>query len=43
MTLSAIEVNNLKIAPAVEGVLPIIHHRWSPRAFCRSRCQPCRP
>ena len=33
MTLSAIEVNNLKQAPAVEGVMPVIHHRWSARAF----------
>jgi nitroreductase len=40
MTLSAIEVNNLKIAPAVEGVLPIIHHRWSPRAFADRAVSP---
>jgi nitroreductase len=33
MTLSAIEVNQLKQAPAVEGVLPVVHARWSPRAF----------
>jgi len=33
MTLSAIEVNNLKHAPAIEGVLPVIHNRWSPRSF----------
>jgi len=33
MTLSAAEVNDLKHAPAVEGVLPVIHHRWSPRSF----------
>lgn len=33
MTLSALEVHNLKQAPAVEGVLPVIHHRWSPRSF----------
>jgi nitroreductase len=33
MTLSASEVNNLKQAPAVDGVLPVIHHRWSPRSF----------
>jgi nitroreductase len=33
MTLSAIEVNSLKQAPAVDGVLPIIHQRWSPRSF----------
>ncbi|MGA3263093.1 MAG: nitroreductase family protein [Terracidiphilus sp.] len=33
MTLSANEVNNLKQAPAVEGVLPVFHSRWSPRSF----------
>jgi nitroreductase len=33
MTLSAAEVNDLKKAPPVEGVLPIVHHRWSPRSF----------
>jgi nitroreductase len=33
MTLSISEVNSLKSAPHVEGVLPIFHERWSPRAF----------
>ena len=33
MTLSIHEVNHLKHAPAVEGVLPIFHSRWSPRSF----------
>ncbi len=33
MTLSLTEVNALKRPPAVEGVLPVIHERWSPRAF----------
>jgi len=33
MTLSASEVNKLKHAPDVEGVLPAILERWSPRAF----------
>jgi len=33
MTLSAIEVNGLKQAPAAEGVLPAVLGRWSPRAF----------
>lgn len=33
MTLSAIEVNKLKQAPATDGVLPVILHRWSPRSF----------
>jgi nitroreductase len=33
MTLSAAEVNKLKQAPAVEGVLPVLLERWSPRSF----------
>jgi nitroreductase len=33
MTLSAHEVNQLKHAPAVDGVLPVLHQRWSPRSF----------
>jgi nitroreductase len=33
MALSAIEVNDLKHAPAVEGVLPAVLGRWSPRSF----------
>jgi nitroreductase len=33
MTLTATEVNKLKHAPPVNGVLPIILERWSPRAF----------
>ena len=33
MTLSAIEVNRLKQAPAVDGVLPAVLARWSPRSF----------
>lgn len=33
MTISAIEVNKLKRAPAVDGVLPIFLARWSPRSF----------
>ncbi|MFY9854325.1 MAG: nitroreductase family protein [Terracidiphilus sp.] len=33
MTLSAIEVNRLKQAPLVDGVLPAVLHRWSPRSF----------
>jgi nitroreductase len=33
MTLSALEVNQLKQAPPVEGVLPAILSRWSPRSF----------
>lgn len=33
MSLTAKEVHALKKAPPVEGVLPVFHHRWSPRAF----------
>jgi|ERR1017187_1305855 nitroreductase len=33
MTLSATEVNKLKQAPAVDGVLPVVLARWSPRSF----------
>jgi nitroreductase len=33
MTLSAHDVDHLKHAPAIEGVLPAIHKRWSPRSF----------
>ncbi|MGA2888889.1 MAG: nitroreductase family protein [Terracidiphilus sp.] len=33
MTLSAIEVHNLKQAPPVEGVLPVVLGRWSARSF----------
>ena len=40
MTLSALEVNQLKQAPAVEGVLPLFHHRWSPRAFSSREVSP---
>ena len=32
-TISAKDVNELKKAPPVEGVLPAIHERWSPRSF----------
>ena len=31
--LTAHEVNEIKKAPAVDRVLPIFHHRWSPRSF----------
>lgn len=33
MSLSAVEVNELKQAQAVEGVLPEVLRRWSPRSF----------
>lgn len=40
MSLSAHEVDTLKHAPAVEGVLPAIHHRWSPRSFTDRAVEP---
>ncbi|MGA9668094.1 MAG: nitroreductase family protein [Terracidiphilus sp.] len=40
MTLSAAEVNSLKQAPAVDGVLPILHQRWSPRSFANREVSP---
>ena len=40
MTLSASEVNSLKHAPKVEGVLPIFHSRWSPRSFSDREVSP---
>jgi nitroreductase len=40
MILSAIDVNNLKQAPAVSGVLPIFHQRWSPRSFASREVNP---
>jgi nitroreductase len=33
MTLSAVEVNKLKQAPAIDGVLPAVLNRWSSRSF----------
>lgn len=33
MTLSASETQAVKQAPAVDGVLPVFHQRWSPRSF----------
>jgi len=40
MTLSATELNTLKHAPTVDGVLPVFHQRWSPRAFDRRAVSP---
>ncbi len=33
MSVSASELSKSKHAPNVEGVLPVIHQRWSARAF----------
>src|ERR1035438_4875259 len=40
MTLSAIEADKLKHAPAVEGVLPAVLNRWSPRSFADRQVSP---
>jgi nitroreductase len=40
MTLSAAEAHHMKKAPAVRGVLPIIHTRWSPRSFSDRQIAP---
>ncbi len=40
MTLSIDEVNRLKLAPPVEGVLPVFHSRWSPRSFSDREVNP---
>jgi nitroreductase len=40
MTLSALEVNQLKQAPAVDGVLPAVLARWSPRSFANRDVSP---
>lgn len=40
MSLSLKELNHLKHAPAVEGVLPIFHTRWSPRSFSDREVSP---
>jgi len=38
--LTASEVSKLKKAPAVEGVLPLFHQRWSPRSFADREVSP---
>ena len=40
MTLSAMEAREVKRAPAVEGVLPVIHERWSPRSYADKDVSP---
>jgi nitroreductase len=40
MTLSALEVNQLKQAPVVDGVLPVVLSRWSPRSFAERDVSP---
>lgn len=33
MTKTAVETNEVKRAPHVNGVMPVFHERWSPRSF----------
>ena len=40
MALSRDETDKLKKAPPVEGVLPVIHERWSPRSFADREVSP---
>jgi len=40
MSLTATEVHNLKKAPPVEGMLPVIHERWSARSFSEREVSP---
>jgi nitroreductase len=40
MILSAAEANNLKQAPAMKGMLPVFHQRWSPRSFANRDVDP---
>lgn len=40
MTLSASEVSRLKQAPPVDGVLPVVLNRWSPRSFSSREVSP---
>ncbi len=40
MTLSAAELNNVKKAPPVERVLPVVLERWSPRSFAETPVSP---
>jgi nitroreductase len=40
MTISMKEVHKIKIAPEVEGLLPVIRARWSPRSFTEREVSP---
>jgi nitroreductase len=40
MSLTASEVHKLKKAPPAEGVLPVIHERWSARSFSEREVSP---
>ena len=40
MSLNASQINAIKKAPAVEGVLPVFHERWSARSFADREVAP---
>jgi nitroreductase len=40
MSVSIEELNQVKHAPAVDGVLPLFHTRWSPRSFAEREVSP---
>jgi hypothetical protein len=40
MSLTASEVHALKKASPVQGVLPVIHERWSARSFAEREVSP---
>jgi nitroreductase len=40
MTLSMKETHQIKVAPEVEGLLPVIRERWSPRSFTERPLNP---
>lgn len=40
MTLSASQVDDLKKAPSVDGVLPVVLRRWSARSFAKREVDP---
>ena len=40
MTVTRSELNEMKKAPQVEGVMPIFHERWSPRSFADRAVSP---
>ena len=40
MTLAAHELNKLKYASTIDGVLPVLRQRWSPRSFTEREVMP---
>ena len=40
MTTGVVDLNSVKRAPEVEGVLPVFHERWSPRSYADRHVSP---